>query len=215
MNDLMTTEDGEWMVFTREGAADRKNGSSIASTADPAHPKAVSEFTDGVTAGVHSAFVNTQPKFGTFVYLTNSGTGSLNIIDINDPMHPKRVAEWRTKDTRAGRALHDIHVKDGIAYVSYWSDGLVILDVGNGMKGGTPSARSSSAITGTTQKRCIRARRRIMGRDSSAGRTPHGVARTLVALHCLERAMKEVAGRPHEELEQVHGSGERGQLRVP
>jgi hypothetical protein len=38
-----------------------------------------------------------------------------------------------------GRALHDIDVKDGIAYVSYWSDGLVILDVGNGMKGGTPT----------------------------------------------------------------------------
>ena len=38
MNDLMTTEDGKWMVFTREGAADRKNGIVIASTADPAHP---------------------------------------------------------------------------------------------------------------------------------------------------------------------------------
>jgi hypothetical protein len=139
MNDLMTTDDGQWMVFTREGAADRKNGIVIASTADPAHPKAVSEFTDGVTAGVHSAFVYTHPKYGTHVYLTNSGTGSLNIIDINDPMHPKRVAEWKTKETRAGRALHDIDVKDGIAYVSYWSDGLVILDVGNGMKGGTPS----------------------------------------------------------------------------
>jgi hypothetical protein len=140
MNDLMTTEDGKWMVFTREGAADRKNGIVIASTADPAHPKAVAEFTDGVTAGVHSAFVYTQPTYGTHVYLTNSGTGSLNIIDINDPLNPKRVAEWRTKETRAGRALHDIDVKDGIAYVSYWSDGLVILDVGNGMKGGTPSS---------------------------------------------------------------------------
>ena len=139
MNDVMTTEDGKWMVFTREGAADRKNGIVIASTADPAHPKPVSEFTDGVTAGVHSAFVNTQAKYGTFIYLTNSGTGSLNIIDINDPMTPKRVAEWKPRETRAGRSLHDIDVKDGIAYVSYWSDGLVMLDVGNGMKGGTPS----------------------------------------------------------------------------
>jgi hypothetical protein len=140
MNDVMTTEDGKWMVFTREGAADRKNGIVIASTADPAHPKPVAEFTDGVTAGVHSAFVYTQPKHGTHVYLTNSGTGSLNIIDLNDPMNPKRVAEWRPRETRAGRSLHDIDVKDGLAYVSYWSDGLVILDVGNGMKGGTPSS---------------------------------------------------------------------------
>ena len=139
MNDVMTTEDGKWMVFTREGAADRKNGIVIASTADPAHPKPVAEFTDGVTAGVHSAFVYTHPKHGTHVYLTNSGTGSLNIIDINDPLKPKRVAEWKPRETRAGRSLHDIDVKDGLAYVSYWSDGLVILDVGNGIKGGTPS----------------------------------------------------------------------------
>jgi hypothetical protein len=139
MNDLMTTEDGKWLVFTREGAADRRNGIVIASTADPAHPKPVAEFTDGVTAGVHSAFVYTQPKFGTHVYLTNGSTGSLNIVDITDPMKARRVGEWRSRETRAGRSLHDIDVKDGLAYVSYWSDGLVILDVGNGIKGGSPS----------------------------------------------------------------------------
>ncbi len=139
MNDVMVTADGKWMVFTREGAADRRNGIVIASTADPAHPKPVSEFTDGVTAGVHSAFVYTQPKHGTHVYLTNSGTGALNIIDINDPHKPRRVGEWKSRETRAGRSLHDIDVKDGLAYVSYWSDGLVILDVGNGIKGGSPS----------------------------------------------------------------------------
>ena len=139
MNDVMTTADGKWMVFTREGAADRKNGIVIASTADPAHPKPIAEFTDGVTAGVHSAFVYTQPKFGTHVYLTNSGTGDLNIIDINDPYNPKRIGAWRSREMRAGRSLHDIDVKDGLAYVSYWSDGLVILDVGNGIKGGSPS----------------------------------------------------------------------------
>ena len=140
MNDLMTTADGKWLVFTREGAADRRNGIVIASTADPAHPKPVAEFTEGVTAGVHSAFVYTQPRYGTHVYLTNNGTGTLNIVDINDPLKPRRVAEWYPKEITAGRALHDIDVKDGIAYVSYWSDGLVILDVGNGMKGGTPDA---------------------------------------------------------------------------
>jgi hypothetical protein len=140
MNDLMTTADGKWLVFTREGAADRRNGIVIASTADPAHPKAVAEFTDGVTAGVHSAFVHTQPKHGTHVYLTNNGTGTFTVVDLNDPLNPRKVAEWRPRETEAGRSLHDIDVQDGIAYVSYWSDGLVILDVGNGIKGGTPAA---------------------------------------------------------------------------
>jgi hypothetical protein len=136
---VITDSIGKWMVFTREGAADRKNGIVIASLADPAHPKAVAEFTEGVSAGVHSAFVYTQPKYGTHVYLTNGGTGSLNIVDLNDPMRPRLVSEWRPRETRAGRSLHDIDVRDGIAYVSFWSDGLVILDVGNGIKGGTPS----------------------------------------------------------------------------
>jgi hypothetical protein len=29
-------------------------------------------------------------------------------------------------------------VKDGLAYLAYWRDGLIILDVGAGMRGGTP-----------------------------------------------------------------------------
>jgi hypothetical protein len=140
MNDLMTTEDGKWLVFTREGAADRRNGIVIADVSDPLHPKAVAEFTEGVTAGVHSAYVHTQPKFGTHVYLTNSGTGELNIIDITDARRPKMLSRWSPRDNRAGRSLHDIDVRDGFAYVSYWKDGLVILDVGNGIKGGSPSS---------------------------------------------------------------------------
>jgi len=140
VNDIMTTPDGKFLVFTREGAADRKNGLVICSLEDPAHPKAIAEFTDGVTAGVHSAFVYRQEKFGTHVYLTNDGTGAMHVLDINDPYHPKEVAQWRTMNRpEAGRTLHDIDIQDGIAYLSYWNDGLVILDVGNGMAGGSPS----------------------------------------------------------------------------
>src|SRR5919106_3579709 len=68
VNDIMTTPDGRVLVFTREGAADRKNGIVIASLEDPAHPRPISEFTEGVTAGVHSAFVYRQEQIGTYVY---------------------------------------------------------------------------------------------------------------------------------------------------
>ncbi|HKV75979.1 MAG TPA: Ig-like domain-containing protein [Gemmatimonadales bacterium] len=139
VNDIMTTPDGKFLVFTREGAADRKNGVVFASLEDPAHPKVISEFTDGVTGGVHSAFIYHQDKYGTHVYLTNDGTGALHILDINDPYHPKEVAQWRTNRPDAGRTLHDVDVQDGLAYLSYWNDGLVILDIGNGMAGGSPS----------------------------------------------------------------------------
>lgn len=140
VNDIMTTPDGKFLVFTREGAADRKNGLVICSLEDPAHPKQIAEFTDGVTAGVHSAFVYRQEKFGTHVYLTNDGTGAMHVLDIGDPYHPKEVAQWRTMNRpEAGRTLHDIDIQDGLAYLSYWNDGLVILDVGNGMAGGSPA----------------------------------------------------------------------------
>jgi hypothetical protein len=128
------------MVFTREGASDRKNGIVIADTHDPLHPKAISEFTAGVTGGVHSAFVYAQPKYGTHVYLTNDATGAIHILDIGDPLHPKEVAQWKTPGSdNSGRYVHDIDVRDGLLYGSYWNDGLVILDVGNGIKGGSPS----------------------------------------------------------------------------
>jgi plastocyanin len=141
VNDVMTNKEGTVLVMTREGAADRKNGIVIASLEDPLHPKVVSEFTEGVTAGVHSAFVFTQPKYGTHVYLTNDGTGALHVIDINDPKNPKEVAQWRTTNRPdAGRYVHDIDVQDGLLYASYWDDGLVILDIGNGVKGGSPSS---------------------------------------------------------------------------
>jgi hypothetical protein len=139
INDIMTDEQGKVLVFTREGAADRKNGIVICTLDDPLHPKPVAEFTDGVTSGVHSAYVYTQPKYGTHIYLTNDGTGALHIIDINDPAHPKEVARWKTPRADAGRMLHDVDVRDGMVYASWWDDGLVILDIGAGIKGGSPS----------------------------------------------------------------------------
>jgi hypothetical protein len=135
----MTDKTGKVLVFTREGASDRKNGIVIATLEDPLHPKVVAEFTDGVTAGVHSAFVYSQPQFGTHVYLTNDGTGALHIVDITDPAHPRLAAIWKTPRADAGRYLHDIDVQDGLLYASYWHDGMVILDIGKGIKGGSPT----------------------------------------------------------------------------
>jgi hypothetical protein len=139
INDVMTTPDGNFAVMTREGAADRKNGIVIADTRDPLHPKVIADFTDGVTGGVHSAFIHRQPKYGTHVYLTNDATGELMVVDINDPWKPKQVARWAPRTNSAARYVHDIAVQDGLLYGSWWNDGLVIVDVGHGIKGGSPS----------------------------------------------------------------------------
>jgi len=132
-NDVMTTEDGQYGVFSREGASNRKNGIALFDASDPCHPRVIAEYTETVTGGVHSSYV-----YQGHVYLTDDATGSMRVIDIHDPYHPKEVARWQTEQTEAGRYLHDVMVVDGLAYLAYWNDGLVILDVGNGMKGGSP-----------------------------------------------------------------------------
>lgn len=142
VNDIMTDEKGEVMVFTREGADNRRNGIVIATLEDPFRPKKVADFTEGVTAGVHSAFIYTDPRHGRHAYITNDGTGAVHVINIDDPAKPRQASVWKTprpNNGDAGRTLHDVDVQDGLLYGSWWNDGLIILDVGNGIRGGTPS----------------------------------------------------------------------------
>jgi hypothetical protein len=151
INDVSVTPDGKIGVITREGASNRKNGIVFLDTSDPLHPKTISEYTATVTGGVHSAYVNSH-----YVYLTDDATGSMRVIDFADVKNPKEVARWQVENsgqaqmkvaipteegggfTMAGRYLHDDQVVDGLAYLAYWRDGVVILDVGKGIKGGSP-----------------------------------------------------------------------------
>lgn len=149
INDVSVTPDGKIGVITREGASTRKNGIVFLDTSDPMHPKVLSEYTATVTGGVHSAYVNSH-----YVYLTDDATGSLRVIDFADVKNPREVARWQVENsgqmrvaipeiegggfTMAGRYLHDDQVVDGLAYLAYWRDGVVILDVGKGIKGGSP-----------------------------------------------------------------------------
>ena len=145
INDISTTPDEKIGVFTREGASNRKNGIVFLDTSDASHLKVLSEYTATVSGGVHSAYIDSH-----YVYLTDDATGSLRVIDFQDVKHPKEVARWQTENPTvvtinteigsmsSGRYLHDLQVKDGIAYLAYWRDGLIILDVGNGMAGGSP-----------------------------------------------------------------------------
>jgi uncharacterized protein YjdB len=145
INDISTTPDGKIGVLTREGASSRKNGIVFLDTSDMAHPKVVSEYTATVTGGVHSAFIDSH-----YVYLTDDATGSLRVIDFQNVKEPKEVARWQVENPMArtvnmmgnqfsaGRYLHDVQVKDGLAYLAYWRDGIVVLDVGKGIKGGSP-----------------------------------------------------------------------------
>jgi len=130
--DIKVNADASVAVMGREGAANRANGIVLLDLSDPAHPTVLSEYTETLSGGVHNTFFD-----GPYVYATHAD-GALHVIDVSDPREPREIGEWHT-DT-PGRYLHDMFVRDGIAYLAYWQDGLVILDVGGGGKGGSPAS---------------------------------------------------------------------------
>jgi hypothetical protein len=49
------------------------------------------------------------------------------------------IVPVRTEPIPANYGIHDTFVRDGIAFVSAWNSGLVLYDVGHGIRGGSPS----------------------------------------------------------------------------
>ena len=132
INDVIANPDQNFAIMTREGAANRVNGIVILDITDPLHPTVAGEYTETVPGGVHTTWIVDE-----LVYATHNGTGDMRIIDVSDRANPKEVGRWGMD--HQNRVLHDIFIKDGIAYLSYWDDGLVILDLGGAGKGGSPT----------------------------------------------------------------------------
>lgn len=122
VNDVKVSEDGRVAVITREGASNRKNGFVILDIEDPYDVKITYEFNDDMTGGVHNVFI-----YDNHVYAVNNGR-KYDIINIEDPSNPFRVGRYEL-DT-PGHGVHDVWVKDGLAYSSNWADGVHVVDVG-------------------------------------------------------------------------------------
>jgi hypothetical protein len=131
VNDVKVSDDGRTCIISREGASDRKNGMVILDCSDPTDVSIVTEYTNRLTGGVHNLFI-----YEDHVYALSNGR-RYEIINIEDRANPTRVADFEL-DT-PGHSIHDVWVDDGIAYSSNWDDGIVMVDVGNGVKGGSPS----------------------------------------------------------------------------
>ena len=133
VNDVKVSEDSKICVITKEGASNRKNGFVILDISNPSDVKVLSEYTDGLTGGVHNVFIDNN-----HVYALNAfgNPAKFEVVNIEDPKNPKGVGKF---ELELGSAIHDIWIEDGIAYTSNWKDGLYIIDVGNGLAGGSPS----------------------------------------------------------------------------
>ena len=122
VNDVKVSEDGRVAVITREGASNRKNGFVILDIADPYNVKITYEFNDDMTGGVHNVFI-----YDNHVYAVNNGR-KYDIINIEDSANPFRVGRYELNTP--GHGVHDVWVKDGLAYSSNWADGVQVVDVG-------------------------------------------------------------------------------------
>ena len=127
INDVTVSPDGRYAVLTREGASNRVNGVVILDLAVPAHPKVASVFNEQLTGGVHNAFATNDYLFAI------SGGEKYVIIDVRDITKPRYVSEYK----HPGARIHDLWVRDGIAYSAQGGAGTVLVDVGNGKWGGT------------------------------------------------------------------------------
>ncbi len=128
-NDVKVSEDGTICVISREGASSRRNGIVIVDCRDPRNIEVISTYDDELTGGVHNLFIYDH------VYAVNNGI-RFDVINIEDPANPHRVGRFEL-DT-PGHAIHDIWIVDGIAYTSNWGDGVAVIDVGGGDRGGSP-----------------------------------------------------------------------------
>ena len=130
VNDVKISEDGKICVISREGASNRKNGLVIIDVSNPRDAQIISRFDENMTGGVHNVFISNNHIYAL------SGGQKYYIINIEDPKNPYAVSKFEL-DT-PGHSIHDVWVEDGIAYSSNWGDGIQLVDVGNGIAGGSP-----------------------------------------------------------------------------
>ncbi len=133
-NDVKVSADGSLGVVTHEGSGDGRNGITLLDLSDPAAPVVVTRYTTDLEGGVHNVWIE-----GDFLYVIqdgNAGDGRLRILDVSDPERPVEVADV----TDPSAFPHDVLVRDGLAFLSFWDAGLVILDVGAGVRGGSPAS---------------------------------------------------------------------------
>ncbi len=131
VNDVKVSADGKISILSREGASSRRNGIVILDTTNPYDVKTLSEYTTNLTGGVHNLFI-----YEDHVYALSNGE-RFYVINIEDPTNPYEVGMFEIGEK--GQAIHDVWIEDGIAYSSNWKHGVYMIDVGNGVAGGSPS----------------------------------------------------------------------------
>ena len=134
VSDVQVSEDGQLLTFSAE--FDPNGGVYLYSLADPAHPAPLDHTV--VPDGVHTVTL-ADISGGRYAFAAKDpgvDGPALLIFNVTDPANMALVA---TVPIPANYGIHDTYVRDGLAFVFAWNTGVIIYDVGNGLKGGSPS----------------------------------------------------------------------------
>jgi hypothetical protein len=142
VSDVQVSDDGQLLVLSGERGSD--GGIYTYSLSDPAHPVPLGAASVG-PAGVHTVTLATiNGRTYAFAALNPGFSGdetqdmpALMIYDVTQPATPVLV---HREPIEPHYGIHDTFVRDGLAFVFAWDEGVIIYDVGNGMRGGSPSS---------------------------------------------------------------------------
>ncbi|HYC32129.1 MAG TPA: hypothetical protein VEB59_07535 [Gemmatimonadales bacterium] len=132
VSDVQVSEDGELLLFSAEGGVDE--GLFLYGLTDPEHPVKLGHVP--VAGGVHTATLADINGRRYAFAARNPPVAQLAVYDITTPATARLVA---SVPVAPKYGVHDTFVRDGLAFVFAWNSGVLILDVGNGVRGGTPS----------------------------------------------------------------------------
>ena len=101
------------------------SGFLVLDVTDPAAIETLSTTTwDGTFS--HSGWTFEQGDALYYVHGDEGYDQGISVFDVTELASPRLIAEYETRD---GISVHNIEVHDGIAYVSYYLDGLRVLDL--------------------------------------------------------------------------------------
>jgi hypothetical protein len=146
VSDVQVSEDGQLLVLSGEigGAVGDDGGIYVYGLSDPAHPAflGAARLPSG---GVHTVTLSSiKGRLYAFAAKNAGYSGNdrenesaLVIFDLTDPAH---IVSTARIPIPPHLGIHDTYVREELAFVFAWDEGVIIYDVGNGMRGGSPSS---------------------------------------------------------------------------
>lgn len=113
------------------GANIENIGTHFYNVSDPTDPQYLSTF-PVPPGGVHNQYIEDDVAYLCREVPFNDS--ALIIVDVSDPENPVEIARWAVEDEhpeldQPTNFLHDVYIKDDLAYLAYWDAGCRVLDV--------------------------------------------------------------------------------------